>query len=272
MDYIRDLKKRIARIGFGRKNQADLLTPEHRTVHEAVDALANGRVFIRTEEVIDTRSGAIYYHETLCKLQDAQGRDLKTFQTLMRLQSWGLHQEVGLILVDKACAEGLASGKRIGVNIGPQTIQSANSRYLLESLLDQWIGAGLSPRNIVLEIVESAPFEITPARKRWLDKLRAKGIAIGLDDFGAGYHTMHHLRALPLDFIKLDGHIIRQVLDGKAPDWLDEALAICARRNITVIGEHTDTPAEALSLHKLGIYHVQSRNLSHTDFTGTNTP
>lgn len=267
MDFVKDLQKRLARIGLGRKGRGDLLTSEQHTVLDAVDALIHGRITVHTEEVINTRTGAIYYHEVLCRLQDADGSPLNTFQTLMRLQSWGFYREVSGILVGQACAYGLKSQQPIGINIGPQIIQSTNGRRVFAGLLDTWIEAGLKPKNIALEIVESAPFELTPARHAWLQELRSKGIRIGLDDFGEGYHTMYHLRDLPLDFIKLDGHIVHDVLAGKGPAWVAEALDICKERGITVIAEHPHTPAEAVSLQGLGIDYVQSRNLKAADFT-----
>ena len=104
-------------------------------------------------------------------------------------------------------------------------------------------GAGFEPDQVVLEITER-----TDARKEILipeaARLRALGFQLALDDVGAGNAGLEMLRALPVDFIKIDRAVVASAVDDRGARAVLLAIMAFARESGSfVIAEGIETEA-----------------------------
>ena len=67
---------------------------------------------------------------------------------------------------------------------------------------------GYDPRRLEVEITETAILQDEPHVRQNIDRLRALGMKVALDDFGAGYSSLGHLRRYPFDKLKIDKEFI----------------------------------------------------------------
>ena len=79
-----------------------------------------------------------------------------------------------------------------------------------------------------------------------MDELRAEGFGIALDDFGTGLATFEYLKRFPIDYLKIDGSFIRNLVN----DPIDEEIVlstvrVARRLNVKTIAEH---------VHNLDVY------------------
>ncbi len=135
----------------------------------------------------------------------------------------------------------LPKGVLLFLNVSPQTLE--HDALAGDSLVLAVRGAGFEPHRVVLEITER-----TDARKEVLvpeaARLRALGFQLALDDVGAGNAGLEMLRALPVDFIKIDRAIVTSAVEDRGARAVLLAIMAFARESGSfVIAEGIETEA-----------------------------
>jgi diguanylate cyclase (GGDEF)-like protein len=135
----------------------------------------------------------------------------------------------------------LPKGGLLFLNVSPQTLE--HDALAGDSLLLAVRGAGFEPHRVVLEITER-----TDARKEVLipeaARLRALGFLLALDDVGAGNAGLEMLRALPVDFIKIDRAVVASAVEDRSARAVLLAIMAFARESGSfVIAEGIETEA-----------------------------
>ncbi|MBT9568540.1 MAG: EAL domain-containing protein [Thiobacillus sp.] len=113
-------------------------------------------------------------------------------------------------------------------------------------------------RNLILEITETAAIDNLEVAVRSLRQLRKLGCRIALDDFGSGYSSYSYLRSLPLDYLKIDGTYIRNLLTDPTDQALTASMVDVAHAlGLKVVAEYVDSEAVYVWLKNLGVDYVQ---------------
>jgi diguanylate cyclase (GGDEF)-like protein len=112
---------------------------------------------------------------------------------------------------------------------------------------------GVDPVRIRFELTESTAMREPEETLRQLVKLRSHGFDLLIDDFGAGYWNLGHLRALPVGTIKIDQSFVRGSDSNLADREITEAIVGLAKKlNMRTIAEGVETEAQADWLRDLG--------------------
>lgn len=112
---------------------------------------------------------------------------------------------------------------------------------------------GVEPMRIRFELTESTAMRQPEETLRQLVKLRSHGFDLLIDDFGAGYWNLGHLRELPVGTIKIDQSFVRGSADNLADREITEAIVGLARKlNMRTIAEGVETKAQADWLRDMG--------------------
>jgi EAL domain-containing protein (putative c-di-GMP-specific phosphodiesterase class I) len=109
-------------------------------------------------------------------------------------------------------------------------------------------------RKLCFEITETAAITHIADAALFIEQVRATGVRIALDDFGAGASSFGYLKTLPVDFLKIDGQFITTL----ASNALDDAAVRCFANVAKVIGvrtvaEFVDKPDVLARLRDIGI-------------------
>jgi PAS domain S-box-containing protein/diguanylate cyclase (GGDEF)-like protein len=100
---------------------------------------------------------------------------------------------------------------RVSVNVsGVQIADPVFLRTVQDALAD----SGIDPRMLELELTETVLIEQTAETSHALGALRQLGVQVAIDDFGAGHSSLHYLRHLPVDRLKLDRSFIQDLRPG----------------------------------------------------------
>jgi diguanylate cyclase (GGDEF)-like protein len=154
----------------------------------------------------------------------------------------GVIEALGDWVLRAACADARAwlemgLAPNVGVNVSPRQLRRPDFAQSAIALVHEY---GLKPGRMVLEITESAwsleASRLLPA----LSELRSHGLALAIDDFGAGYSSLWRLRELPVQIIKVD----RAFLDGVAADPQARAVYSAIMRLADAVG--CDVTAEGV--------------------------
>lgn len=141
-------------------------------------------------------------------------------------------------------AQGWRADLHLSINITPAELAVAGQAEELARMVSV---SGFDPARLTLEVTEQALLgDIQLARATLVD-LASRGMAIALDDFGAGFCNFRYLKLLPLTYLKLD----RTMIDGVADDPRDLAVlraivAMARALDLQVIAEGVETEAQRL--------------------------
>ncbi len=111
---------------------------------------------------------------------------------------------------------------------------------------------------VVFEITESEAIRNPGAASRLVDDLKAEGFGIALDDFGTGLATFEYLKRFPLDYLKIDGSFIRNLVTNPIDEEIVLSTVRVARRlNVKTIAEHVHSQAICDRVRSLGVEYIQ---------------
>lgn len=118
--------------------------------------------------------------------------------------------------------------------------------------------SGVEPRDIKLEITESAAMEEPGHALAAMQALNDIGFEWALDDFGTGYSSLSYLQKMPLAELKIDRAFVRDVTpDSEAARLLGSIIALGHQLGLTVVAEGAETRSEWNLLSQLGADMVQ---------------
>lgn len=164
---------------------------------------------------------------------------------------------LGEFVLDTACRDLAGSGLDISVSVNLSPVQ------LMELDLVDRVGmilarTGLPVRQLSLEVTETFLVESEQEATGLLQRLRAKGIAISLDDFGCGYSSIGYLRAFPLDNVKIDRSFIAPIeTDIAARKVLRAIIDLCRSFNMSITAEGVETAFQAEFLREANCDRLQ---------------
>ena len=174
------------------------------------------------------------------------------FHFASRIDRWVLRHAIDALALSKD----LPSITTLCVNLSGQSIgDRAFHRQALDILTQA--GPQLCSR-LCMEITETAAVTNMADASVFIDQVRALGVRIALDDFGAGASSFGYLKNLKVDMIKIDGQFIRDLID----DPLDDAAVRCFVDVARVVGvktvaEFVDRPEILERVRHIGIDFAQ---------------
>ena len=164
-------------------------------------ALAEGRMVVHAQPIVDLASGATTAHELLVRMcsEDDPSVLLAPGDFLPAAERYGLIQSIDAWVVGQAL--GLADMGTLEVNLSAVTLSDPEARREIVALLR---AKPESARNVVFEITETAATRHLEAAVAFADEITALGCGLALDDFGTGFGSFTYLRRLPLRVLKID--------------------------------------------------------------------
>lgn len=113
--------------------------------------------------------------------------------------------------------------------------------------------SGVAPERIDLEVTETAVMRDLVQAERALNILKALGVRVALDDFGAGYSSLSYVDRLPIDKLKIDGSFMRGLTEtGKRRAIVKTILDMCRNLELDCVVEGVESAAELALLLPLG--------------------
>jgi EAL domain-containing protein (putative c-di-GMP-specific phosphodiesterase class I)/GGDEF domain-containing protein/CheY-like chemotaxis protein len=125
-------------------------------------------------------------------------------------------------------------------------------------LLDRIDASGFPRRRLTVEITESGLIEDLGEAARLLAELRTGGCRVAIDDFGTGYSSLAYLKALPLDYLKVDKRLTQDITGSPRDRIVVRGVIDMARSlGLAVIAEGVETEEQLDLLAKEGCQFFQ---------------
>lgn len=146
----------------------------------------------------------------------------------------------------------------VSVNLSPATL-ATDFDVMVIDVLDQ---TGLPPDRLILELPEDADLDTLANAAPRLERLRAIGVGLVLDDMGAGSTSLRHLSTLTIGGLKIDSAFVAGMLHNPRDHTVVKLLADLGRGlGLPVTAEGVESPAQLAALAALDIDYVQGYHL-----------
>ena len=123
---------------------------------------------------------------------------------------------------------------------------------------------GFPPSKLCFELTETSAVRDLARARRFINQLRELGCRFALDDFGTGFCSFNYLRALDVDYFKIDGSFVREMHVSPMAEAvvrsINEIAHVLEKKSIA---EHTETEAERRALQALGVDFAQGYAFDH---------
>jgi diguanylate cyclase (GGDEF)-like protein/PAS domain S-box-containing protein len=135
---------------------------------------------------------------------------------------------------------------------------SLNDERFVQDTLEILARHGNAAHRLCMEITESVALHDLDNTRRFIEQVRAFGVRVALDDFGAGYTSFSYLKELPADVLKIDGNFIVNINAHPANVAIVEAIvSLAVNLGMKTIAEWAEDAATVRTLAEIGVDYVQ---------------
>jgi EAL domain-containing protein (putative c-di-GMP-specific phosphodiesterase class I) len=131
-------------------------------------------------------------------------------------------------------------------------------RYVLERLTESQV----PPSKIIFEVTESAAINTLSVAVNFINTLKEYGCRFALDDFGTGEASFAYLKTLPIDFVKIDGSIVKDIVDSPKDlalvKSINEIGHFLGKKTVAVFVENDDILTR---LRQMGVDYAQGSGI-----------
>lgn len=226
-------------------------------LREAIDG--DGLV-LRYQPIVSVASGETSHHEVLLRLKDDNGKMIAPDIFLPAAVRFGLMAEIDTWLVEKAIAELAryridAPDLSFALNLSANAFEAENlTAYVVSQLEKHRVPAS----SVTFEVTESLAMRHLSHVEKQISALRELGCKVALDDFGTGYSSFSYLQKLPVDYIKIDGSFIKDLVRNPVDQKMVRMIAEIGREaGMQTVAEYVLSAAAFSLLAKLGVDFAQ---------------
>lgn len=168
----------------------------------------------------------------------------------------GLIEQLGAFVLRSACARAREwPGLNIAVNISPVQLRNPSFANQVADILAE---ADVEPSRVTLELTEGYLIQNPQRARQSIERLKALGVMIALDDFGSGFSSIGYLRQFGFDRMKIDRSMIASIDETEGARSLLQATAALARSlGIPVTAEGVERESQAQVLLDCGCEELQ---------------
>ncbi|HEY9849383.1 MAG TPA: EAL domain-containing protein [Leptolyngbyaceae cyanobacterium] len=135
---------------------------------------------------------------------------------------------------------------------------SINDDRFIDFLLDQFAIHDVPPQFICFEITETVAITNLTKAAQFISSLKAIGCRFALDDFGSGMSSFAYLKSLPVDYLKIDGSFVKDIVEDRVAGAMVEAInRIGQVMGIQTIAEFVENDAILEKIRALGVNYAQ---------------
>ena len=238
-------------------------------IHQALES-DGFLLFYQTIKPLQTISSGSEHYEVLLRLKGANGQIIPPMAFIPVAERYQLMNQIDRWVIRTLFAtQGHHYRKRgqvaqpkehpvnslYTVNLSGETLNDVNFVQFIKEELDRH---RIPPQLICFEITETVAISNLPQTKLMITQLRELGCRFALDDFGSGMSSFAYLKSLPVDFLKIDGIFIRELLEEPVNSAIIKSFhQVAQMMGIATIAEFVDSEEKLVRLQSLGIDYAQ---------------
>lgn len=206
------------------------------------------------QPIVDLNTSQCTHYEMLCRFQEGN-----TFEWVLFGEEVGLAAEFDISVCRRSfhyiSNKRYSTDEKFSINVSGQSIQ--NDAFFAK-LMKEIDGNKSIKGRVIIEITESSRVSDLEKVAGFITKIQDAGLEVALDDFGAGSASFQYLNSLPVDYVKIDGQYIKNIMhDRRDLVMVKNLTQMCKDLGVKVIGEFVEDGDIASTLRGLGVDYGQ---------------
>jgi EAL domain-containing protein (putative c-di-GMP-specific phosphodiesterase class I) len=219
-------------------------------------ALAARDFDVHYQPIVSAEGNAIVGLEALLRWNHPTRGAISPARFVPIAEQAGLMDQLGEFVLRRALADAARwPGLYVAVNLSPMQVRDRKFADLVAAVLAE---NRIAPSRLVLEVTEGVLIDNPETAKSRLDDLRALGLKLALDDFGAGYSSLTYLQRLPFDKLKVDrGFVAALDHSANAGVIIQAVIALGRALNLSILVEGIETEEQRALVRLAGCDEMQ---------------
>ncbi len=224
------------------------------------DALINERFFLVFQPIVRLINGEVSHYEVLIRLRAEEGVVVSPGEFIPAAERMGLIHGIDLWVVESAIDYLAAlpvelSHIALAINLSSVAFLDLSLLPMIKQKLEM---TGVRAERLTFEITETAAVENYKQTRSMINHIRALGCHFALDDFGAGFCSFNYLKNFPVDYVKIDGQFIQNLVKDETDQMLVRSMhQIAKKMGKKTIAEFVECPETIKLLREIGINYGQ---------------
>jgi len=225
------------------------------------EALENNQYKLLMQPMIsNTEAENFQRYELLVRLQCNNGELLEPSAFMPLAKRYALLQELDCWVVEnalRALESSHADNIDIALSINLSASTLANTEAL-ERIVDIFASHTVPVNRVCFDITETYAIRNIEAVTRFMEQLKSDGVEFALDDFGNGLSSFTYLQYLPIDYLKIDGELIRKISNDPTARCITVAFHELGQKlGIKTVAESVEDSATIDCIKSIGINYMQ---------------
>jgi len=198
-------------------------------------ALENDKITAFYQPIFDNKTNKIISAECLIRLIDQDNEIITPFHFLTIAKRSKMYSKLTKIMIEKSCQYFESLDCDFSINLSVEDILDAEIvEYISQSVQKYNVS-----EKIIFELLETEGIENYEEVSSFIHEVKSLGCRIAIDDFGSGYSNFEYLLQLHIDYIKIDGSLIKNLdTDTNAQIVVETIVNFAKRLGIIVIAEY----------------------------------
>jgi diguanylate cyclase (GGDEF)-like protein len=222
-------------------------------------AINSDRIVPYYQAIFSLDTGKIYKYEALVRLVEDDGRVLGPYEFLDVSEKIKLYPKITEIMIEKTFAFFKQNGFSFSLNFAFSDIfNEKTTKFFFEKIAEYDIASQLT-----IEVLETEELEKNELISQFISDVYASGAKIAIDDFGSGFANFKHMTTIESDYMKIDGSLIRDIVEDKNNRLVVETIVDFAKKlGKKTIAEFVHSKAVYDCVKEIGVDFVQGYYLA----------
>ena len=223
-------------------------------------AIDGGEIWVAYQPKMDLKTNTICGAEALARWSHPEKGEISPQDFVLAAEQHNRIEKLTTHVLNDAVRVAAELNRRgpafdMAVNLSARVLDNPDLLGLIKSILARH---GLDPKHLTLEVTESAAMTSSGRSIELLEKIRAIGIQISIDDYGTGFSTLEYLKKIPATEIKIDRSFV-SAMDKSQSDKLmvNSTIALAHSLGRTVVAEGVEKEDTLRALAEMGCDRVQ---------------
>lgn len=250
------------------RNRIHLYSPEDKDIENInsrfkwkeriLKALEEDRFVPWFQPILDLNDNRVHHYESLARLVTADNEILLPGAFIDVAERFELVGYIDRMIIEKTMrmqAQGTGSAFAFSMNLSGKDLGDDDLLRFIKTKINE---TGANAHYLIFEITETAAIRDIAAAKKFVQALKGMGCKFSLDDFGVGFTSFSYLKALSVDYIKIDGSFIMNLHKDASDQVFVKAMTNMAKGlGIKTVAEFVGNEPVLRLLKKYGVDYAQ---------------
>lgn len=190
-------------------------------------AIDEGRIVPYFQPIVCNANQNIEKYECLVRLIEKDNSVISPFAFLTIAKQARLYPFITQMMIDKSFTQFANINVSFSINLSIDDIIDPTTHQYIISTMTQY---PTTAARVIFEIIESSEIHNYEVLRHFINEIKALGGRIAIDDFGSGYSNFAHIMSMNIDYLKIDGSLIRHLDTDTSAQIITQTIAAFAKK------------------------------------------